>query len=287
MKILFYGGNGWIGQQFIEYMSGHNVFPVLGKARVNDYSTLQAEVSQVNPAHIVTFAGRTSGPGFSTIDYLEQPGKLHENIRDNLYGPTSLALLCSNLGLHLTYLGTGCIFEYDNQHTTTVAPFTESDLPNFTGSSYSVVKGFTDRLMHQLENTVLNLRIRMPISNVDHPKNFISKIIRYSKICSIPNSMTVLDDFFPVWLNLISNCRTGTWNCTNPGIISHNEILEMYQEIVDPTFTWQNFTKEEQNKILASGRSNNYLSTEKLAQDYTVPGIKDSVRKTLQHWKSE
>ena len=42
--------------------------------------------------------------------------------------------------------------------------FNESSLPNFFGSSYSIVKGFTDQLMHLFENNVLNLRIRMPIT---------------------------------------------------------------------------------------------------------------------------
>lgn len=52
----------------------------------------------------------------------------------------------------------------------------------------------------------------------------------------------------------------------NPGLISHNRILELYQEIIDPTFTWQNFSKEEQDIILAADRSNNYLDTTKLTK---------------------
>ena len=80
---------------------------------------------------------------------------------------------------------------------------------------------------------------------------------------------------------MLENRKTGTYNCTNPGYISHNEILEMYKEIVDPDFTWQNFTLEEQDKILLSGRSNNYLDTTKLEAEYNVPNIKDSVRNVL------
>ena len=78
-----------------------------------------------------------------------------------------------------------------------------------------------------------------------------------------------------------------TLNLTNPGLISHNEILEMYKEIVDPTFKWSNFSVEEQAKILAADRSNNYLNTEKL--ESLCPGvksIKDSVRDMLELYKT-
>jgi hypothetical protein len=125
---------------------------------------------------------------------------------------------------------------------------------------------------------VLNLRIRMPISTDSSPRNFINKILKYEKICSISNSMTVLDDFFPIFMDLILNKKRGTWNCTNPGTISHNEILEMYRENVDPQFTWENFSLEEQSKILKSDRSNNKLNTLKIQEHYFVPNIKDSVK---------
>ena len=63
--------------------------------------------------------------------------------------------------------------------------FTEESLPNFFGSSYSIVKGFTDRMMHMFENNTLNLRIRMPITASSNKRNFITKIVSYEKICSI------------------------------------------------------------------------------------------------------
>jgi dTDP-glucose 4,6-dehydratase len=79
---------------------------------------------------------------------------------------------------------------------------------------------------------------------------------------------------------------TGTINFTNPGLISHNEILEMYKEIVDPEFTWQNFSQEEQRKILACDRSNNYLDTRSLEMLYpSIPHIKDSVRQIMVEYK--
>jgi dTDP-glucose 4,6-dehydratase len=79
---------------------------------------------------------------------------------------------------------------------------------------------------------------------------------------------------------------TGTLNLTNPGLIRHNEILEMYKEIVDPKFVWKNFSQEEQRAILAADRSNNFLDTTKLEYFFPhVKNIKDSVREMLFQYK--
>ena len=160
--------------------------------------------------------------------------------------------------------------------------FKEESKPNFFGSSYSIVKGFTDELMNLFSSHVLNVRIRMPITAVNNSRNFITKIIKYEKICSIPNSMTVLPELLPVMIDMAEKRITGTINLVNPGLISHNEILQMYKELVDPTFTWKNFTLDEQAIILAAGRSNNYLDTNKLKSMYPdIKNIKDSVREIL------
>ena len=289
MKTLIYGGRGWIGSQFCSLLDTF----ILGEARVDDLLSLKNEINRVNPSHIVSFIGRTHGKiddkTYSTIDYLEQPGKLKENIRDNLFCPISLALLCKERDIHLTYLGTGCIFKFDEEHPWGEEKngFTEESLPNFFGSGYSTAKGFTDRLMTLIDGPILNLRIRMPIVGEDNPRNFITKITTYEKICSIPNSMTVLPELLPLVLDMMKKKTIGTINLTNPGLISHNEILEMYKELVDPDFTWKNFTLEEQAKILDSDRSNNFLDTTRLESLYQVKHIKDSVRELLQNYKRD
>ena len=162
MKVLLYGSKGWIGNQFLTLLNENNINVLEGKARVDNEKQLLKEVEEIQPTHIVSFIGRTHGPGFSTIDYLEQPGKIVDNVRDNLFSPLLLAQLCTQKNIHYTYLGTGCIFEYDEDHPfgEEVNGFNEESLPNFFGSSYSVVKGFTDRLMHRFEESVLNLRIK-------------------------------------------------------------------------------------------------------------------------------
>lgn len=292
MKILVYGSKGWIGSQFLEILNSNSVDYVVGVSRVDDYQQLQKEVFLVKPTHIISFIGRTHGKInnviYSTIDYLEEKGKLHENVRDNLFGPVLISEVCRKNNIHYTYLGTGCIFKYDESHEfeSEINGFTEDSLPNFFGSSYSIVKGFTDRLMKLNNTNVLNLRIRMPINDTYNPRNFITKITNYEKVCSISNSMTVLPELLPLVLKMMNNKLTGTINLTNPGLISHNEILEMFKEIVDPDFKYTNFSLEEQSKILSSDRSNNFLDTQKLESLFPeVKHIKDSVRSMLIKYK--
>ena len=291
MNILVYGSNGWIGKQFLEILKKNKINYYSGKSRVDNENTLLDEINEINPTHIVSFIGRTHGKidkiVYKTIDYLEQPGKLFENVRDNLYGPLLISDICKKKNIHFTYLGTGCIFKYYKENFgKEVNGFTEESLPNFFGSSYSIVKGFTDRLMKNYKDNVLNLRIRMPITGNQNTRNFITKITTYEKICSIPNSMSVLPELLPLVLIMMKKKVTGTINLTNPGLISHNEILQMFKEIVDPSFEWKNFSQDEQRKILAADRSNNYLNTEKLQSMFpNVKNIKDSIRDILQEYK--
>ena len=136
--------------------------------------------------------------------------------------------------------------------------------------------------MHIYKKSVLNLRIRMPITGEKNARNFITKIANYDQICSVPNSMTVLPELLPMVVSMMQNKVCGTINLTNPGLVSHNEILEMYREIVDPRFTWKNFSQEEQRKILAADRSNNFLETTKLEALFPeVRNIKVAVKECL------
>lgn len=274
MTYIFFGHRGWIASQFLPLLNkaGHTV--VLPQKYADDPEYVEKLINIHKPVGIICFAGRTHGEGSNTIDYLEGSGKLRENLRDNLYTPTLLATLCKKYEIHLTYLGTGCIFNgYDKPDG-----YTEDDKPDFFGSSYSCVKGYTDLLMKQFDDTVLNVRIRMPITEKKHRRNFITKILHYNKICSMPNSMTVLPTLLPFLLDMVEKKITGTINLVNPGTISHNEILEMWKAHRDPSITWENISLEEQREMLKSDRSNNQLNTSKLLELYPeIPDIKTDI----------
>jgi nucleoside-diphosphate-sugar epimerase len=282
-RVLVFGSKGWIGGQVINILHTRKEIDCVLDAdvRADTIEGVGKELDTWLPTHVISTIGRTHGKidgvNIPTIDYLEYPGKLVENVRDNLFSPFILAKLCSDRNIHFTYLGTGCIFEYEKGQT-----FTEDSKPNFFGSEYSVVKGFTDQLMSLFSSNTLNVRIRMPITASPNPRDFITKILGYEKICSVYNSMSVLDDLLPLMVDMAITKKTGTINLTNPGTISHAEILEMYKELVDPTITWNFMSYEEQSALLKSKRSNNELDTSKLLSWYpNVPHIRSAVRKVL------
>lgn len=121
----------------------------------------------------------------------------------------------------------------------------------------------------------------MPISSdLSNPRNFITKISRYNKVVNIPNSMTILDELLPISVEMAKRNLRGIWNFTNPGVVSHNEILEMYKAYIDPDFKWVNFTLEEQAKVIVAPRSNNEMDASKLKKEFPVLlSIKDSLIK--------
>lgn len=278
--VLLWGSKGWIGSQFTKVLESKGFTVVAAASRADNRLAVLEEMDRVKPNHMVCMIGRTHGVGFTTIDYLEQEGKLKENLQDNLYAPLTLASVSKKRGIPLLYMGTGCIFESMDG----LKPFTESDPPNFFGSAYSTVKGITDRILNeQYADTCLNVRIRMPISSQDCERNFISKIIRYTHICSIPNSMTVLDDVLPCLADCMSRGIRGTLNAVNPGIIDHSTILSMYRDLQNKEHTWTEISNETLVQGFVKGkRSNNELDTSRLEQLFpAIPRIEDSVRRIL------
>ena len=229
MKLLLFGYKGWIGKQIFELLKTISENEVITTdIRVDNYDEIDKFIFEHKPDRIISVIGRTYGDNINSIDYLEKKGNLKININDNLYSPLNLALISKKYNIHLTYMGTGCIFNGYNKE------YLENDEPDFYGSSYSIVKGFTDKIMKNFDN-VLNVRIRMPITNdINCNRNFINKIINYKKICSMNNSMTVLPELLPLLIDMIIKKELGTINLVNPGYISHNEILELYKEFKNP-----------------------------------------------------
>jgi len=285
-RVVIYGGKtGWIGglmYKLLKKEEGVEVF--LGNARIENRESLAKELDEIKPTHVLMAAGITGRPN---IDWCEDHKP--ETIRTNVIGTLNVADVTNERGIHNTVYATGCIFKYDEAHPLgSGIGFVEESKPNFDESFYSETKGYMEEMLKCYPNTLI-LRVRMPISDDLIHRNFITKIAKYERIVNIPNSMTVLTEMLPASLAMAKADLRGVYNFTNPGVISHNECLDLYKKYIDPTYTYKNFTVEEQSKVIKAGRSNNELDTTKLMRDMpegvVINDIKTAVDLCFQRMK--
>ncbi|CAN6330931.1 unnamed protein product [Urochloa humidicola] len=275
-KFLIYGRTGWIGGLLGKICEKQGIPYEYGKGRLQERSSLILDIQTIKPTHVFNAAGVTGRPN---VDWCESHKP--DTIRTNVVGTLTLADVCREHGLLMMNYATGCIFEYNAHHPEgSGVGFKEEDTPNFTGSFYSKTKAMVEELLKEYEN-VCTLRVRMPISSdLSNPRNFVTKISRYNKVVNIPNSMTILDELLLISVEMAKRNLRGIYNFTNPGVVSHNEILEMYKEYIDPSFKWTNFTLEEQAKVIIAPRSNNEMDASKLKKEFPeLLSIKDSLIK--------
>ena len=255
-KWLIYGLKGYIGQQLIPILKKYNIDIIEGIQRAENYIGVEQEILKHKPDHIISIIGRMYGNNVFSIKYLENKDKLRLNINDNLFAPITLANLSNKHNIHFTYFSSACIFSYDKQHTIECKEgFKDIDNANYFGSNYVTVKGFTDKLMQQYNN-VLNLRIRMTMNSDKDQRNLLHKIINFNKIHNFPNSMTILSTLFDIYIDMIKNKYTGTFNFCNKGAITFDKILNIYNKIKNKNKTWE--------IINDNSRANNYLNIEML-----------------------
>lgn len=279
-RILVFGAGGWIGGKFCHLLLEQGIDFVTSKCRVGQDSdeTVEKEVLSAAPSNVVSFIGRACEPECNDVDYLEGgPDKLVFNLRDNLYAAVLLAEICQKVKIHFTYLGCGCIFNYTEKRPPGGRPYTEDDVPNFFSSSYAVVKGYTDRLMHHYKNA-LNVRIRFPIANEVHSHNIVTKLAGCSEIYSMPNSVTVLSELLPVLLDLVKKRHVGTVNLVNHGVIDHEQILTEYIKHVDPTHKYELATADD----CSVKHCNCFLDTKMLEAYPEVSSAKEAVSAAIQ-----
>lgn len=279
---MLFGKNGWIAGKLIELLKEQGKTFYLSETRTQNRETIIAEIEKYKPTHILNAAGVTGRPN---VDWCEDHRQ--ETIRSNVIGCLNLADICEEFKIHHLLYATGCIFEYDADHEIGGKGFTEEDSANFHASFYSHTKAMVEELLREYTFTC-TLRVRMPISDALDPRNFLTKIIKYEKVVNVPNSMTTLTDMLPISLIMAERKLVGIYNFCNPGAISHNECLELYKKYIDPDYTYQNFTLEQQAEILKAGRSNNTLDHTKLCAalpDIHIPEIHEACEGVFQRMR--
>lgn len=254
MKYYILGATGFMGSGMVDYLKskGHEVFSE--RIDITDYPSLLAKFESVKPDVVINFAGVRAYPN---IDWCEDHKE--GTVQVNVGGAINVALASLKVGAYPIQIASGCIYSGGLGKK-----FKEEDEPNFSGSFYSRMRIVMQNALKELP--VLQVRIRMPISKFSHPRNFINKIVSYDKVISVANSVTLIEDMYPA-LELLTESRpTGVLNLVNEGYLTHSDVLNVYNEIVDPDHEYETITLDElqgEGGITKAKRSNCILSTKK------------------------
>ncbi|RDX57906.1 Trifunctional UDP-glucose, partial [Mucuna pruriens] len=257
-KLLIYGGAGWIGGLLGNICEKQGIPFEYGTARLDDRSQILVDIRTIKPTHVFNASGVA---GVLNVKWFE--AHKPETIRAVVLRVLTLADVCKEHGLPLMNYAFGGNFD---------------DTTNSSLSFYFRTQAKVEEFLKEYEN-VCTLRIQLPVSSdLSNPHNFITKITRSDKVANIPNSITVLDELVPISVEMAKrNCK-GIWNFTNPGIVTCNEILEMYKDYVDPSFKWDNFTLEQQAHFPSP--STNEMDASKLKKEFPeLLSVKDSLIK--------
>ena len=233
-----------------------------------------------------------------------------KTIMANTVLPTILATECDKLGIHMIHIGSGCIYagksphEYCTECDVSYAEgcfhqgrdkryaqaegwiidtgFKETDMANPV-SFYSETKYACDLAINQLPATCV-LRIRMPISSQNNPRNFISKIRGYKQLINIPNSITFTDDLVKCIQWCADNHKTGIYNVVNPEPLTAVQAMSQYQKHF-PTHQFNIITEQQLNAITTSKRSNCILDGSKLKKEgFVMTPTPEALTKTMKEY---
>lgn len=277
-KIVLFGWYGMLGTEIADFFAVQwyeVIRPRHQEVDIIDYSTVYSYLSEHKPDVIINAAGKTGTPNIDRCETHKE-----ETVLTNVNGAVNVACAAKVLGIYNVYIGSGCIYQWDNDGL----GFSETDIPNYTGSFYSWTKVKAQELLEPFD--VLQLRIRMPILSKPNPRNFIDKIAKYSHVINEANSVTVVDDMLDAMKVLIEQKVTGIMNMVNSGLLYHHDMLSLYKEIVNPNHTFTSISMEELiQKYTCAGRSNCMLSENKLAKYMTLKPIDIRIKEIMYLYK--
>ena len=265
MNILIVG-RGWLGKKMALALSarGH-IVTMCGHDQVASH--LKGMTGLHRYQWVVNCAGYTGTPN---VDACEKDRA--KTIQANSIFPIELHKIVSEYGARLAHFSSGCIYEGKIHKI--------DEAPNYFGSTYSVSKGVSDVYM-SAQQDVLNLRIRMPFSGDNDPKNLLVKLTNYAKSGKLveggPNSITDIDEAIEVACDLIYNGVLGSANLVNEGTVTIAEIAKILG------LDWAEwYTPEQFAKVTAAKRSNCVIPNNSGMSD-----VKEALKRSVLKLKGE
>jgi len=179
----------------------------------------------------------------------------------------------------LVHISSGCIYHYDYSKGSAI---TEEDVPDYYNLFYSRTKIYAESVLNALSPrcNVLIVRIRVPLDVYPHPRNILTKLIRYKTIIDIPNSITYIPDFIRALEHLLEINAKGIFNATNKGALRYPALMDVYKKFI-PDFEYKIIPL----KSLKIDRTNLVLSVNKLEKTgFKVRKINDVLQECVEQY---
>lgn len=231
-----------------------------------------------------------------------------ETYTGNVIIPLMLAEACARRDMHMIHLGSGCIYYGNSPSATTCyqmnclfgdvdgetttynniashiedTGWKETDFAN-AESHYSKTKYACDLAIGSMKN-VTTLRLRMPISPKDHPRNLLNKLLGYQKVVEEPNSVTFMEDLINAIDYAIEKEKFGIYHITSPKPLTHSVLLEEYKKYVN-NHEYISISKEDLSKITVAQRSNCILDVRKaISEGFIFENTDDAVKRYVKEF---
>ncbi len=248
---------------------------IMSNRRIGNIDSVDNEIKKYKPEVVLNCIAKTGRPN---IDWCEN--NKEKTYFSNVIVPHYIAKVCSFYGKKMVHISTGYFYDGNKNGE----GYSEKDEPNSINNYYNFTKFEAEKRLQNFDN-VLQLRINMPSDKIPHERNLITRLLGYKKIVKSYNSITIVDDFIKILKYLIKKDSRGIFNVVNEGIISFDEILDMYSEISGISKKYELITQDELNSAVKAKRSACILSVKKLeGSGINVPNIKVSMRKCLEEY---
>lgn len=288
MKVLLFGGSGYIGTEFIrQFQMVRGAEVILAPARKPNgdsfsYRELSRLIVDTNPDVVINCAAYVGGLSIANCE-----NRKDMTIKANVIFPQMLGEICNGADIVFCHMSSGCIY---NGYVD--GGYIEDDEPNLTFktdcSFYTGTKALTEELLRDIPNKYI-WRIRLPFDNEGHPRNYLKKILSFDKLINFDNSISNRKELVGACIDCIRRAVPfGTYNVTNPGYIKASEIVDIAKRILKIDKEFKYFESiEDFDKVRKIPTSNVILNTDKLCDvGIKLMPIHDSVEWAFKHWQS-
>ncbi len=231
--ILVLGATGYVGAKYAAYLGRREIpFRAVSRAEL-DYTRLENLIQLIKdtqPEFLVNAAGYTGKPNVDACEIYKR-----ETLEGNAVFPATVRAACEATDTPWGHVSSGCIYSGRRDDG---LPFKEEDTPNFSfrtnnSSFYSGTKALGEELLEGAENCYI-WRLRIPFNNENNPRNYLTKLMKYSTLLEAENSISQLDEFveatFECWEKKVP---FGTYNVTNPGAVMTSDVVNLIKEETD------------------------------------------------------